>query len=148
MIHEVAWPDVADTLEDMGREHWAEASGGVVGEYRLNRNLLDLMHSAGMLRTIVARDDDRITGYLIWTRDVSVECTDANGWEMGPWYAAPGAACGGTLLRWCIDRFREEGAQRVRLHHTVHGRGAKAAVLFQRLGAKPYQTEYRLNLGA
>ncbi len=148
MMGEVPWSDVADELEEIGRTHWAEASGGVAGQYRLNRDLMDLMHANGMLRTFVARRDGAVIGYLIWTRDVSVECSDANGWEMGPWYAAPGAPCGASLLRYCIDRFREEGATRVRVHHTVHGRGAKAGALFQRLGAEPYQVEYRLNLGA
>lgn len=149
-IREAKWHDVADACEALGREHWDEASGGVAGEYKLNRELMGVLEGASMLRVFVAESDaGDVVGYCIWTRDVSLETSTGNGWEMGPYFVHPaksGACIGIKLLRHSIDAFRRDGADRVRLHHTMYGRGARLGVLYQRLGATEYQREYRLEL--
>ena len=56
------------------------------------------------------------------------------------------AHLGDKLLRFGIEEMRRHGAARVQLHHQLNGRGARAGVLFRRLGAQPLQHRYIMEL--
>lgn len=149
IIREEQWPDVARECEALGRLHHPEATAGREGTFALRHDMMEAMHNAGMLRTVLARIDGALVGYCIWHTDVSVEVMEANGMAMGPFFvhpAFPEFGLGQKMLAFSVQLFRGEGVDRLRLHHTVHGRGARAGVLYRRLGAREYQREYLLAL--
>lgn len=149
IIREEQWPDVARECEALGALHHPEATAGREGTFALRHDMMAAMHNAGMLRTILARIDGALVGYCIWHTDVSVEVREANGMAMGPFFVHPtfpSFGLGQKMLAFSVQLFRAEGVDRLRLHHTVHGRGARAGVLYRRLGAVEYQREYLLAL--
>ena len=149
IIREEQWPDVAQECEALGRLHHPEATAGREGRFGLRHDMMMAMHNAGMLRPVLARIDGLLVGYCIWHTDVSVEVSEANGMAMGPFFVHPefpGFGAGQKMLAFSVQLFRDEGFDRLRLHHTVHGRGARAGALYLRLGAKEYQREYLLAL--
>lgn len=149
MIKEVLWPDVALECEELGRLHHPEATAGREGGFALNHQMMNVMHDAKMLRMFVSEVDGKIVGYCLWHKDISLEVSDLNGMAQGPFFVHPDHArehFGEKMIRLALDTFQHEGFKRIRFHHTVHGRGAKAGCLYRRLGAVEYRREYLLDL--
>lgn len=151
VIKEVPWPDVGDEISDLAVAHHSEATDGREGEFDLNRGLMDALHAQGFVRTVVATNNGCVVGYCIWTVDMSIEVRTLRGMVMGPFYVRPEFAAHGLgrkLMTFSRDMFAREGTQQLRLHHTVHGRGARLGRLYAAMGAVEYQREYLMPIGA
>lgn len=149
-VGEERWDDVAADVERLGASHYQEATEGAEGPFKLDRATLSRMASAGLYRVIVARIDGVMVGYCCWTHEINCEAVAEPTMDHGPFYVVPGAAsfCLGTrLLETARATFGPDGYKVLRLHHTVHGRGARAGKLYERLGAVEYQREYIWRIG-
>jgi GNAT superfamily N-acetyltransferase len=144
-VGEERWEDVAEALERLGAVHHAEATEGREGQFHLQRDVMDELARRGELRVLIARVDGAIGGYCLWTRDRNIEADAPATMVHGPFYVVPGFArhcLGRRLLTASRDLFRSEGIRQLTLHHTVHGRGARAGRLYEALGAKEYRRDY------
>lgn len=151
-VGEERWADVADAIDAMGAGHHAEISAGSEGAFGLNRAGMQQLADAGVLRVFVARIDSTLAGYCMWTHEVNLEAAAPPPTVVhGPFYVAPEHTrhhLGRRLLEVSREAFAQAGYRRLRLHHTMHGRGARAGKLYQSLGAVEYQREYVLPIGA
>lgn len=149
VIREAKWADVADECEALGARHHPEATEGREGKFAFNRELMAALDGAGYLRVFVADLDGVLVGYCIWTKGAGLEVRTARVMDMGPFYAVPevaGLCLGRKMLAYCRDVFRLEGYDTLTLHHTMHGRGAKAGALYRLMGAAEYERKYLLDL--
>jgi len=150
-VGEERWADVADECERLGAVHHAEATAGVEGAFRLNREAMQQLADAGLWRVFVARVDGTLAGYCCWTHETNLEAAAPKTMAHGPFYVSPEYArhkLGMGLLRAASDVLTAEGYRVLRLHHTMHGRGARAGRLYEALGAVEYQREYIWRVGA
>jgi GNAT superfamily N-acetyltransferase len=150
-VGEERWADVADDVEVMGSAHHAEATEGEEGPYLLARAELTQMEAAGLWRVFVARVDGTMAGYCCWSRQWNGESDMPPTMMHGPYYVAQAYArhrLGVRLLRASRDAFARDGVKAMRLHHTMHGRGARAGALYRALGAVETQREYLWRIGA
>ena len=150
-VGEEPWSTVADAVESMGVTHHAEATKAIAGDYRLDQATLARLAEAGLWRVFVARVDGVFAGYCCWMKEINLEETAPPTMVHGPFYAAPEYAIhrlGVRMLSVSRDILAAEGCRILRLHHTVHGRGAKAGALYKQLGAIEYQREYIWRIGA
>jgi hypothetical protein len=132
--------------EALGASHHGEARDGVAGAYQLDHRAIAEAEAAGTLWLTTARTDGELVGYCFWTKQLSVETTGAKVIEQGGFYAAPGASVGKRLLTFGLAAFARMGYTVAELHHTTHGRGARAGALYERLGAKLEEKRYLLEL--
>jgi GNAT superfamily N-acetyltransferase len=149
-VGEERWQDVGDMLEEMGRIHHEEATEGREGQFHLRRDVMDEMARRGELRVVIARVDGVLGGYCLWTRDHNVEADAPATMVHGPFYVVPSLArhcLGRRMLTASRDLFRAEGVERLTLHHTVHGRGARAGRLYEAMGAREYRRDYLWDIG-
>ena len=150
-IGEEPWADVADDVERMGAGQHVEATEELAGIYRLNLEVLTQLAGVGMWRVFVARVDGVFAGYCCWMKETNLEETAPPTMNHGPFYAPPCFArhrLGVKMLRVSRDVLAAEGYRILRLHHTMHGRGARAGTLYEQLGATEYQREYIWRIGA
>jgi GNAT superfamily N-acetyltransferase len=151
LIGEERWTDVADDCERMGAVHHDEATEGIEGVFRLNRNAMLQLAEAGIWRVFTARVDGELAGYCCWTHETNLEADAPQTMAHGPFYVSPEHArhkLGVRLLHVSRDALAAEGYRVLRLHHTMHGRGARAGRLYEALGAVEYQREYLWKVGA
>lgn len=149
-VGEERWSSVADKCQALGVTHHAEASAGIEGEFRLNREALAQMEAAGLWRVIIARVDGEIAGYCCWTHEVNLEAAAKPTMAHGPFYVAPQFKqhrLGMRLLAVSRKTFEAAGYKVLRLHHTMYGRGARAGRLYEAMGAVEYQREYVWEIG-
>lgn len=147
-IGEEPWHAVADAVVGLAKTHHAEAARE--GPYQPNRALLDAWASQGMLRVFTARVDSEMAGYCMWSPEVNAEAMVPPTMVQGPYYVCPQYAqhrLGARLLEVSRKALAWQGIRRLRLHHTMWGRGVKAGALYQRMGATEYQREYLLEIG-
>jgi GNAT superfamily N-acetyltransferase len=144
------WTDVADACEALGSAHHAEASAGIEGPYRLNRVAMRQLADAGTLAAFIARVDGALAGYCLWQHENNIEAAAQPTMAQGPFYVDPAYKrhrLGYRLLTASRDAFAAAGYKVLRLHHTMHGRGARAGALYVSLGAAEYQREYVWKIG-
>ena len=109
-----------------------------------------ILAEAGLLRVFIARIDGTIAGYCLWQHEVNVEAAAPPTMAQGPFYVAAEHRrhrLGVRLLAASRETFAAAGYEVLRLHHTLHGRGARAGRLYESLGAVEYQREYVLRIG-
>ena len=150
-VGEEPWTDVADDVERMGAVHHAEATEALAGAYRLDQTTLARLAEAGLWRVFIARVDGVFAGYCCWIKETNLEEAAPPTMTHGPFYAAPCFArhrLGGKMLCVSRDVLAAEGYRMLRLHHTTHGRGARAGALYEQLGAVEYQREYMWRIGS
>lgn len=151
-VGEEPWLAVGDACEALGAAHHVEATEGLEGPYRLDRGAIGRADAAGMWRVIVARVDNEIVGYCCWTVEVNVEADAPATMRHGPFYVAPDASLrrhhlGRRLLDVSRTTFAREGIKVLRVHHTMHGRGARVGRLYERMGAIEYERQYIMRIG-
>ena len=150
-VGEERWTDVADDCERMGAVHHDEAKAGAEGAFKLNREAMLQLAEAGIWRVFTARVDGVLAGYCCWTHETNLEADAPKTMNHGPFYVSPEHArhkLGVRLLHVARDALVAEGYRVLRLHHTMHGRGARAGRLYEALGAVEYQREYIWKVGA
>lgn len=137
------WSEAGAELEGLFAEHLRELGGG---ELELNSRLCKAMDSAGVLLMVVAREQQRIVGYCIWTIGETLEHQGELAAELKPWYVVPEKR-GGTLalrlLRRSLEELRARKATHVLLHHWGN---EKLGELFVHLGARPLEWVFELSL--
>jgi hypothetical protein len=149
-VGEERWPDVADRCEALGAGHHAEATEGLEGPFRLNRDLVMQMANAGLWRVFIARVDGALAGYCCWTHETNHEADAPLTMAHGPFYVVAAHKrhhLGLRLLEASRTAFAAAGYRVLKLHHTMHGRGARAGGLYSFLGATEYQREYIWRIG-
>lgn len=150
-VGEERWSSVADTCQALGAVHHVEASAGLEGPFRLNRAALAEMERIGVWRIFIARVDGEIAGYCCWTHETNLEADAVPTMAHGPFYVAPQFKrhrLGARLLAESRRVFEVCGYKVLKLHHTMHGRGARAGRLYESMGAVEFQREYIWKLGA
>lgn len=137
-----------ETGSDLIREHIAE-----VGEHPDNlacKNLgrLRALDDAGALQITVARSNGRAFGYLISTIGESLEA-EGRSWACHTaFYASPDIpGLGLKLQRKAAEGLRARGVHEVAMRAGVRGSGERVSALYRRMGAEPFGTFYRLELG-
>ena len=114
--------------------------------FRPDEQMLEKLHSMGLLLVASARIDGRLMGFLSWTREQNVESRGAHLVRMGATYVKPEAAglrLGVKLFRFSLEAFKVSLAPiRVICHHPPEGRGSKLAGLFAHLGLVKSSVEY------
>lgn len=148
------WESCVHECEALGALHHAEASvragpDQMDGVYQLDHTRLNAL--GHRLRAITARVDSRLAGYCTWTHEDNVEAVQTRTMVQGPFFVVPELArlhLGRAMLDVSRKVFAHEGVQFLRLHHTTAGRGARAGVLYQRMGAVETKREYTLAVAA
>lgn len=137
------WSDAGAKLEGLFAEHLRELDGG---ELELNSRLCEAMDNAGVLLMVVAREQQKIVGYCIWTIGETLEHRGELAAELKPWYVVPekrGGALALKLLRRSLEELRTRKVTRVLLHHWGN---EKLGELFVHLGARPLEWVFELEL--
>lgn len=137
------WSEAGAELEGLFVEHLRELGGG---ELELNSRLCEAMDSAEVLLMVVAREQQKIVGYCIWTIGETLEHRGELVAELKPWYVVPekrGGALAMKLLRRSLKELRARKVTRVLLHHWGN---EKLGELFVRLGARPLEWVFELKL--
>lgn len=135
-------PDCAPLCE----AHYREADN--VSRFEPDVALLQQLEASGVFRVMTARLNGKLIGYLMWSLTVNAESIGQRIADQGAWYVAPGAPAGiaAKMLRRSITELRAAGIGSIHLHHPVQGRGARLGTLFQRIGARPTQHRWSLEL--
>ena len=141
------WPEA----EALATNHHREVNNGEPSQrlFRLDLPLVHQLEKAGGFVVYAARVDGIPAGYCTWSVGPDTECAGTTAADQGAWYVAPefdGMGLGRKLLLRAKQDFAALGITRLHLHHQLHGRGARAGVLFKRLGAEPLQHRYVLEL--
>ena len=139
------WDAVAGEIVALAERHYAEAED-TSRVFRPDVGLFSQMSAVLMLFVVCARVDGELVGYCIWTREIDTEAVGGMIFVQGAWYAKPDHPIGRRLFMWPFDQFRAAGVTKLRLHHTLRGRGAKLGGFFQRIGAEEDKREYLLDL--
>lgn len=150
-VTEEPWARVATECEALGEAHHIEATAGLEGPFRFNREAVANLDAAGAWRVFTARETGgRLLGYCTWLRGFSIEADAPLNMVMAHLYVMPDAArhgLGAQLLDMSRRTFKREGVVMLKLHHTMHGRGAKLGRFFERMGAVEQTREYLLRIG-
>jgi hypothetical protein len=133
------------------REHCL-AVGEPADEWtRKNIPLMYRLENGGYWQIMTARSNGRILAYL-WTLVApSLEATDRMSAQQTLFFSskdALGMNLGETLQRASVERLRARGVYEVVLREGIRGSGPKLGVLYRRLGAEPFGTLHRLQLGS
>lgn len=144
------WPTFWPEAEALGKDHYLEANGGVEDSahpYRINAAEIERFNTIGAIQICSARINGKLVGYMSWTIGKDLESEGVIQATQGATYVVPKTPGIWQKMRdWSLSRLRSLGVQTVYWHAPMHGRGKKLGLALERLGASPYQMQYRMEL--
>ena len=113
-----------------------------------NLDLFQKYEDLGGLQVTVARSNGKIFGYLVSTVGESLEVPGRLWSCHTAFYASPDyPGLGLKLQRKAAEGLKDRGVYEVAMRAGVRGAGDRVAALYKRIGAEPFGTYYRLQLG-
>ena len=134
--------------EQAMRDHCAEVGESPAGWGGKNLTALQALEDADALQVAIARCNGRVVGYLVSTIGESLEAADRLWACHTAFYASPDhPGVGLRLQRRAADGLRARGVHEVVMRAGVRGSADRVSALYRRLGAEPFGSYYRLQLG-
>ena len=128
----------------MLREHW-QCLGGT-GEFAPALETFAQGNASGVVRIFAALRGARLLGYCFWFLAESLEQQGLLVAQQGPWYCRPEAsALGRRVFRESLQMLRDLGVRQAYPHYRCGG-GETLGPWFERLGAKPLEVAYKLEI--
>jgi hypothetical protein len=124
-----------------------ESPAGMADDDAFNSSLIGTLEDLGCLHTTVARSNGKIFGYLLTIVGPSLESPDVKVATHTAFAASamfPGL--GMKMQRAAIAALKEKGVDEIHYRAGIRGVGARAGVIYKRLGAEPFGELYRLRL--
>ena len=113
-----------------------------------NLPLFQKYEDVGGLQVTVARSNGRVFGYLVSTIGESLEVPGRTWACHTAFYASPDyPGLGLKLQRKAAEGLRDKGVYEVAMRAGTRGSGDRVSALYTRIGAEPFGTYYRLQLG-
>ena len=107
------------------------------------------LEQSGIFRVVTARHDGKLVGYCCFLVHNSLEHKTLKVGTQAMWFVSDEhrRGAGKLLMTESLRRLKEEGVKVAYPHHRVFGGGEHVAVLMKRLGAKPLELSYSLQIG-
>lgn len=130
------------------KEHCAEVGEHPDNFINKNLDLLQKYEDIGALQVTTARSNGRIFGYLVTTIGESLESPGRLSACHTAFYASPDyPGLGLKLQRKAAEELRNRGVYEVVMRAGIRGAADRVSALYRRIGAEPFGTYYRLQLG-
>ena len=108
---------------------------------------LILVEQGGTYKTLVARRDGEMIGYLCWMIDFDLEAKGTLIVHQCAWYVRPGNfSVAARMFAWAKAEWRRLGVKFVYLHNAERGRGKSLGKFFEKKGAIHCSNTYVLPL--
>ena len=138
------WPEAQPLMA----ANYAEAELNTRVPFEIAADLAGQMQLAGSMKIITARVP-QLVGYLFWFLAPRMDSAMTLIAQEGPWYVTPewrkrGVAM--ALMRKGIEELRQIGVNLLFLHDRQPVGGPDLAPIFARLGAKPDQRQWLMEL--
>ena len=106
------------------------------------------LENGGTYKTLIARKDGEMIGYLMWMIDFDIEARGILIVHQCAWFVKPGHfSVAARMFEWARAEWKRLGVKFVYLHNSERGRGQTIGKFFERQGAFHCSNTYVLPLG-